>query len=316
MRILIERRKLDKAEITLGLLGWQQADFPPEVEAQINAINTVELQQAELSSRSAEILWKIGELKEEQGLMRKEHDELAAGMRLTLHPLMESLAGAGKQIHAHQESIQRFENALADLQAMRESLDAKYESLMAEVPQTLQIKEQILWIGDRRSATEIEKEDLRKQRMRVMMEVRVLNDHITQVSSQIEKTNRMIRESEEEFAANEKEILSKIAALEQERKTAGKHVDKLDRKKTPAYLAIGRCLADYNIEPMNQPDALTVVLAQRETIGGLRQFFEYSLAVSSQVNRSILRVFYVAMILFALAVVAGVVVLCRGAIHF
>ena len=43
LRIERERRKLTGAEINLGMLGWTQAEFPPEVQEQIHAINAYEL---------------------------------------------------------------------------------------------------------------------------------------------------------------------------------------------------------------------------------------------------------------------------------
>ena len=68
------RRNLAVAETQLGLLGWQQAEFDPNTQREVDKIQNYEREQARLSNVSAVLGRKVQELKEEREALRKEHD--------------------------------------------------------------------------------------------------------------------------------------------------------------------------------------------------------------------------------------------------
>ncbi|MGB8353738.1 MAG: hypothetical protein WCD79_07625 [Chthoniobacteraceae bacterium] len=303
VRILLEKRRLTQTEINLGALGWQQVDdFPPEIEEQMREIHAMERQQADLSNQGADIQWEIDALQ----LKRKENGKNLEYLLAEIEPALQPLAGwraeAEKSIIAGNESIQRFDKAIADLESAHESFGLRLQALMSE-KQTFPVRDQVLWIEERRMALGNEKEDLERSRVKTTMDQKTTEEQIQTVQAQIEELNQKIRVAKEESNARDRELNSQINALEKQKKNASKNVESLDKKKSPAFLAIGRCLADADIAPMNQPEALEHVIAHRGKIAGLEEQIIHSLARSSQVPASTLMTFYVALFLL-LAIIA------------
>jgi hypothetical protein len=48
----ITRRRLASVETQLGLLGWQQADFDPDTQRQVDALQNVEREQVALTTET------------------------------------------------------------------------------------------------------------------------------------------------------------------------------------------------------------------------------------------------------------------------
>lgn len=295
IQIRLERHRLTKAEINLGALGWQQVDdFPPEIEEQMRAIHAMERQQADLSNQGADIRWSIDSLQLQRKQNGKNLEDLLAGLEPALQPLIEARVAAEKSIPAGNESIQRFDAAIADLGAAYETFGIRLRNLMG-APQSNHVRDQTFWIEERRTALTNEIEDLQRTRMKVSMDLKIAAQQIQSINAQVEELNQKIRDAREESEARDKELLSQITALEKQKESASKNVKSLDEKKSPAFLAIGRCP---EIAPMNQPEALERVLAHRGNIAGLQERITYSLIRSSQVPPPTLMAFYVAAILF------------------
>lgn len=305
-RIWLERRKLTKAEIHLGILGWQQVDFPPDVEEQIRAITAWELQQTELSNKSADIQWQISDLQSQREQHQKEYQASRTGLESSLAPMMENRAEAAKRLAISQESIQRFGEAIAALDASIETVAAQFRGLLASNPEGRGIHEQVLKVGERRRILENEREDMQLSRMRIFSELKASTEEIESLDLQIAETQRILQEAGEAFEAREREFESQIAVLKAEKQAALKHVDTLDKKKSPAYLAIGRCLADFELAPLNQPHALDEVLAHRQKIAVWQEQIAASLAESAEISPTARALFYaiatiIALILLAIA---------------
>lgn len=55
VRVILARRRLEKAETTLGVLGWQQADFDESTQAQVERLVEYEREQARATNESAAV---------------------------------------------------------------------------------------------------------------------------------------------------------------------------------------------------------------------------------------------------------------------
>lgn|GEM_PF-1380841 len=307
-RIWQEQRRLTKAEINLGALGWQQVeDFPPEIAEQMRAITAMERQQAELSNQGADLQWNIAELQKQLDKTRGDHNELIVAHEAELQPLKESRDSSAAPIEDRKESIARFDSAIAEMEKAADALGVRLRSLLSLEKQSIQIKEEIINITEKRASFENEKEDLQRSRMRAYADLKAITDHIGATDAQIAQMHQRIRQIHDEFNVQEKDLLAQIAHLENEKENASKHVRTLDQKKSPAFRAIGRCLADSGISPMNQPQALERVLALKENIDVSQQRIATSLARSSQVNPATMAAFYaVLLLILALFVIAGI----------
>ena len=84
-----------------------------------------------------------------------------------------------------------------------------------------------------------------------------------------------------EFEKRDQELDDEVADLQRKKRKVEKQVDALEKSKSDPYREIGRALADQKIEPLNQPEALTVVLQQRKKIVGIEAAIAVSLAASA-----------------------------------
>ncbi|HYR58294.1 MAG TPA: hypothetical protein VEO95_06690, partial [Chthoniobacteraceae bacterium] len=66
---------MTKAETALGLLGWQQAEFDPQTQAEVDKINAYEREQSRLTNESAGLAKELRELRVEREAARKEFQE-------------------------------------------------------------------------------------------------------------------------------------------------------------------------------------------------------------------------------------------------
>jgi len=305
----LERKLQRGGEIDLGALGWQQVeDFPPEIEAQMRALHDWERQQADLSNQSADMRWNIDALKLQRKQLQKKFDGQLAQLEAALQPLVAAVDLAEKSIPGCQEKVRRFDEAISTLEEAHEAINTRLHTLMSET-QTLQVRELVVELGDKRAAYENEREDLQRTRMKTAGEMKTFEYHIETYGPRIEELKRQIRLAKEDFAAQDKELVSQITSFEKEKQHAVKNVNTLDRKKSSAFLAIGRCLADSAIPPMNQPEALEKVLAHRGNILEIQQRIADSLARSSQIPSSTLTAFYVAMFLFLAVILIAAIAL-------
>lgn len=308
IRLRLERARLEKAEIDLGALGWQQADFPPEVEKQIDAINRFESQQAELSNQSADLQWQIDELESTRQEKGREFAGKMGELEPVLEPLVTSSKGIKKQIVEKQTILQRFDQAISELEISQAKLEEDLKKLWSAESGTMDIKNQIFQMSEKRNAFEVEREELQHTRLKTMAEIKELTQELSALDESIEQLNTQIRALKDEFHAQDRELNVQIQKLTRQKREARKHVDKLDKKKSPAYLAIGRCLADYNIAPLNQPAALETVLVHRENCKAHLYNIEQSLSISAMMNPALARMFYIFLFVILVAVVAAVVI--------
>jgi len=90
IRRRLEARHLLKAEITLGELGWQQADFPESVEETIRNLHRIEAEQAELFNRSADLAGEMSAAQKERDEKRAEYDRARAAVIAEMQPHLDA----------------------------------------------------------------------------------------------------------------------------------------------------------------------------------------------------------------------------------
>ena len=90
------KKQLAKAEAELGLLGWQQAEFDPVTQREVDKIQQTEREQARLTNESAAFSQAITDLKTQREQARQAFEKESAPVaaeRKTLHTSLEKEAG-------------------------------------------------------------------------------------------------------------------------------------------------------------------------------------------------------------------------------
>ena len=303
IRVWQERRKLTAAEIHLGQLGWQQADFPPEVERQIHAINAVELQQAQISNQSADIQSNIDDLQTRRSVNKKLLDGMISGIEADIKPLSQTREEARLPLVVKQEGIRRFEQALPVVMKTRETLALQIEELEAINRPDLDVQRELVQLKDRLIECNFEREDMQRAVMKLQNEIKAQTQQVATLDLKIQDLNLKISGARDTFNTGDKELLAEINSLLKGKKETSKMADRLDKKKSSAFLPIGRCLADYDIAPRNQPESLQLVLTHRGIIEAYQRRIAESLEASSQISQATMRAFYIFVVLFFVTIV-------------
>jgi hypothetical protein len=131
-----------------------------------------------------------------------------------------------------------------------------------------------------------------------------LETEVRQRRAMVSVETEALRNLEKNFAESDETLGKEIALHKREKQKLERRIDALEKAKTQPYREIGRALADHEIAPMNQPEALAAVLTQRTRIAADDVKLADSLDQSRQRNRH--EVWFSWLLLFALAVLLGI----------
>jgi predicted nucleic acid-binding Zn-ribbon protein len=289
LRILLARRELTRAETALGLLGWQQAEFDPQTQAEVDKINAYEREQSRLTNEGAGLAKELRELRVQREAARKVFEEKRReleGQRsdtATDHPTIE------KQLAELRKGEPTFERRVPDLDRELRNINRLYGDLITAANQTAQMKAEISRLRERTVTIANEKADLRNQHLRTVSEVRGLEARLERDRETIVALEREQRDLQAQFDASDGQFSSEIRAREREKARIEKEINTIETAKTNPYLQIGRVLADNDVAPMNQPGALDKVKRLRGRVVELDHLISLSFETSALQDRETVR---------------------------
>jgi chromosome segregation ATPase len=270
-RLYFALRTLAKAETELGLLGWQQAEFDAVTQRQVEALQNVEREQAELYNRSAEIARGLAQVADERAALREVHEKDHAALESERIKLREPLAGYRDQIEKLRDVAPAAERRMAELEKELREIEIIYNKLLIIQPQTAEVRDEILGLRDQLIAIPNERNDLRSQTARRNAEIQQREDQIATIEKQVAELDRGIRERKATYHKDDEALARKQRDLERDKARAEAEHDQLERAKVNPYREIGIVLADNNVAPMNQPHALDRVVQCRAAVAAQDQ---------------------------------------------
>lgn len=289
LRILLARRDLTKAETALGLLGWQQAEFDPQTQAEVDKINAYEREQARLTNESAGLAKELRELRVEREAARKDFEEKKRGMEAERvgtgagHPEIE------KQLAIKRRAEPTFERRMPELERELRDISRLYNELLTTTHPTPQTKAEIQRMRERTVAIANEKADLRNQHLRTVSEIRTLESGLERDRERIAALEKELREEQAKFDTEDTRLAGEIRTREREKARIEKEINAIEIAKTNPYLQIGRVLADSDVAPMNQPGALDKVKRLRGKLLELEHLIVLSFHETSLEDRQTVR---------------------------
>ncbi|MEA3189355.1 MAG: hypothetical protein QOD99_3185 [Chthoniobacter sp.] len=312
-KLFFTDKKLRRAELQLGWLGWQQAHFfGTEMQAEIEKIQQFEKEQADLLNLSAEISGKHDELKARREAARHEFDAALTAMRKEREPHEHHLAECEGRLAERREALRRFESALKDLHQLRSALANQPSGFEPGEPEDADVHRVAGLVSAERARVEGECEQLERDRLRAMNEVAELTDERAAARSEVARCLAEERHARREFSHADRALAGQIQDCTRRTKLSSKRMNALDANKSKPFRLIGSCLADHAIAPMNQPEALTEVLALREKAARGRTAIELSRSQSAGIPKNDLLKFYA---LFAMLLLLGAWVIAQVLLH-
>jgi predicted nucleic acid-binding Zn-ribbon protein len=260
------RTRLRKAEAELGLLGWQQADFDPATQRQVDAIHHVEREQANLANRSAEMKRSLDALQAERTRSTENFTRGRGALKADLATARAPLAEAERRLRILRDREPEMEREIGKLEKKDREIALLCERLLTVQPQPPDVQSELLSLRNQTLAISNEKADLKLQHARTLSDIEERERDRSEARADVDEIERKLREldaasrkEEERFAATERDLAREKAGIDRD-------INQLDRAKSDPYLEIGRVLADSGIAPMNQPAALAKVLDLRADI--------------------------------------------------
>lgn len=258
IRLIFERRKLARLESALGLLGWQQADYEGPAQDEVQRLNAYEREQARLTNESAQCTLEALKLEER----RKFEGQFFAEAQATLlqrsgmpEPTEESL---GELLEAKRKESREIEARLPVIAREEKEAEAQYRALVGTGEPLPEVRAQILRWQKLLMSLPRERTQWQEKSQEIKRDAEAIAELLGEV-----------RESRKEFEKADQAILEEIAERQRSKRKVEKQIDALEKAKSNPYREIGRTLADHRIAPLNQPEALTHVLAQREEIAAI-----------------------------------------------
>ena len=304
------RRKLARAEMDLGLLGWQQADFEGEALPHVRQLTDFEREQSRLTNESAALALAIRRLQDERAAARKLYEEARAQLEAERARVAAPVAEEERRLAARQRAPVNFGESMAALDRELREVSQLYAEVAGIEPQTWEIRNEAIRLRERTVAIPNEKADLRQRQQQAVNEFRALEESLARGRMAVAAADEKLRAQRVEFAEADGAREKEIADREREKVAVSKQGDSLETAKGNPYRKIGQLLADSGIAPMNQPQALAAVLRGRETVAGLEHGVAESREASGREDRAALRRSWgvwlaVGAVAVLLAVVAG-----------
>lgn len=282
LRMAVENRKLAKAETTLGLLGWQQADFDDATEAEVRRIVEFEREQADATNNSAVVGRELHEVKGARAVGRKHYER---ELRTLEDERRRITAGRPAVEHLLEEKRRTepvLEQRMPELDRELRELSKRYATLLATDPPTSQTRQELLQVRERIVTIPNAKSELRMLHLRAVQEVRTLEGQLAKEDELLAEFARREHALAEAFEKADAELAARIHQMEQEVAGFDKAFESLESAKANPYREVGRVLADSGVGPLNQPHVLAAVQSQRAVV----QEIEYALAASEAATAS------------------------------
>ncbi len=270
LRLILERRKLARLETALGLLAWQQADYDSVTQEHVDRLTDYERAQARIANESAAIGQAIQQIEEQRGVAEREFEEAAAAALEKEYPAATNAEALEAEVVAKRKERREIEARLPVLDRELREAEEEYRALVAREQPSAEVKSQLFRMRKVIMALPQEKAEWMARLQQVTQELNTM-----------EALLASLQEARERFEERDRELADDIAAHQRAKRKVEKQVEALEKAKSEPHREIGRALADHNIGPLNQPEALVAVLAQREKIAGIEESIRASFAQSA-----------------------------------
>jgi hypothetical protein len=122
--------------------------------------------------------------------------------------------------------------------------------------------------------------------------VRLAKEKLNAAEAELSAVEKNLARTRSEFEARDRKSNDNIRARQEAAREARTHHQTVEERKNPAYLSIGRHLAEKGVAPPNAPQLLAEAHRRREGVDQLLQHRTELSTLSSQIDKQELRKFY------------------------
>jgi len=292
MALRHEKRLLQKSEINLGREGTAQAANFPELRNEIVALKKLEQEQREVALRIARIEEGIKRIEEERQQNAREQAAAIARLEAEKKPLLQQRNQAKNNVDVCERELAGVERRIQESEAADRNLLKQLSDLHALDPAPADLEARSASITARRARLPEERAELVRARLGSADAARLAKEKLNAVEAELAAVEKNIARTRSEFEARDRKLNDNIRAQQEAARDARTHHQTVEERKNPAYLSIGRHLAEKGVAPPNAPQLLAEAHRRREAVDQLLQHRTELSTLSSQIDKQELRKFY------------------------
>jgi hypothetical protein len=287
-----EKRLLQKSEINLGREGTAQAANFPELRNEIVALRKLEQEQKEVALRIARIEEGIKKIEEERQQNAREQSEAIARLESEKKPLLQQRNQAKHNLEVCERELAGVERRIQESEAADRDLLKQLSDLHALDPAPADLEARSADITARRARLPEKRAELVRARLGAADAVRLAKEKLNAAEAELSTVEKNIARTRSEFETRDRKLNDNVRAQQEAARDARTHHQTVEERKNPAYLSIGRHLAEKGVAPPNAPHLLAQAHRRRETVDQLLQHRAELSTLSSQIDKQELRKFY------------------------
>jgi hypothetical protein len=287
-----EKRLLQKSEINLGREGTAQAANFPELRNEIVALRKLEQEQKEVALRIARIEEGIKKIEEERQQNAREQTEAIARLESQKKPLLQQRNQAKHNLEVCERELAGVERRIQESEAADRDLLKQLSDLHALDPAPVDLEARSADITARRARLPEKRAELVRARLGSADAVRLAKEKLNAAETELSTVEKNIVRARSEFETRDRKLNDNVRAQQEAARDARTHHQTVEERKNPAYLSIGRHLAEKGVAPPNAPHLLAQAHRRREAVDQLLQHRAELSTLSSQIDKQELRKFY------------------------
>ena len=292
MALRHEKRLLQKSEINLGREGTAQAANFPELRNEIVALKKLEQEHKEVALRIARIEEGIKRIEEERQQNAREQAEAIARLEAEKKPLLQKRNQAKNNVDVCERELAAVERRIHESEAADRDLLKELSDLHALNPAPADLEARSASIIARRARLPEKRAELVRARLGSADAVRLAKEKLNAAEAELSAVEKNMARTQSEFEARDRKLNDNVRAQQEAARDARTHHQTVEERKNPAYLSIGRHLAEKGVAPPNAPQLLAKAHRRREAVDQLLQHRTELRALSSQIDKQELRKFY------------------------
>jgi hypothetical protein len=292
MALRHEKRLLQKSEINLGREGTAQAANFPELRNEIVALKKLEQEQKEVALRIARIEEGIKRIEEERQQNAREQTEAITRLEAEKKPLLQQRNQAKNNVEVCERELAGVERRIQESEAADRDLLKQLSDLHALNPAPADLEARSAIITARRARLPEKRAELVRARLGSADAVRLAKEKLNAAEAELSAVEKNVARTRSEFEARDRKFNDNIRAQQEAAREARTHHQTVEERKNPAYLSIGRHLAEKGVAPPNAPQLLAEAHRRREAVHQLLQHRAELSTLSSQIDKQELRKFY------------------------
>ena len=287
-----DRRLLQRSEISLGREGTAQAANFPEMRNEIVALKKLEQEQKEVALRIARIDEGIKRIGEERQQIAREQANAIAKLEAEKKPLLQRCHQAKSTAGVCERELASVERRIQESETADRDLLKQLSDLHALDPAPPDLESLSAGIMAKRARLPDERAELVRARMGSTDAVRTAKENLNSAESELAAVEKNMARTRSEFEARDRKLAESIRIQQQAASEARTRHQTVEERKNPAYLSIGRHLAEKSVAPPNAPHLLEEAHRRRAAVD-LQLKHQAELAqLSSQIDKQELRKFY------------------------